>query len=490
MRFLQKPHEHQDAPQGDHEQTSAPKQDRQHRREEEISAYFAAKKAGSPKSTSKQLQDPPGRNDGHHSSTPRKTTRDKGRDVASPPVELPDKPFLGFGSRGDRHVSKSDHLEGHSYYTWSESEPIEAKAVNPRTLKVPLLEAGQLSASGKREATATRSKRDIHAPAHDRPNEVERLDQDKIELHQVRRPRHVEVPSKEAIRHRRSITKTTAQSLPRDSSLERRFASLRQLDHDSVQQGDNEHHTSDILRVRPLKHTAACKPSPRACDAMNESPVGKENADPMSSTPTGKLLRQAQTALRSPRVATADPPQTHAHHQAHMQQSQTREDGKALRQRRLTPATDSRPEPTHADERLLQTQARLHPDLGIRQPSALVNHEDIDVLNDGYAGPPMPFDHGFVYADPRQAEDLVYGAYSNQAPEVYEVCEPWAFADDEEAVPAPDSEEALLQTLSVRGRSPVAHQAFDDDFPAAAGLGGEDEADDRLTGFWKPNKLY
>ncbi|KAI7692079.1 hypothetical protein KC322_g11031, partial [Hortaea werneckii] len=114
MRFLQKPKDHQDAMSGSQAAKGPTKKDRKHAQDEEISAYFAA-----------QRRDPDGKQDDPSRIGSRQDRRRdspiRARQASPPPVELPEKPFLGFGSKGTQQDRSRKHDHGTSYYSWSES---------------------------------------------------------------------------------------------------------------------------------------------------------------------------------------------------------------------------------------------------------------------------------------------------------------------------------------------------------------------------------
>ncbi|KAK4550120.1 hypothetical protein LTR36_003087 [Oleoguttula mirabilis] len=127
MRFLQKPKDHQDEQPKDSNAHHTAKKDRKTQHEEEISAYFTTQRfAARPDPEDDRRRQiataaPPQAHRSH--SQPREAEAQ----VTDLPVELPEKPFLGFGSKGAHLDSKDLHRTSNSYYTWSESGPQRAK---------------------------------------------------------------------------------------------------------------------------------------------------------------------------------------------------------------------------------------------------------------------------------------------------------------------------------------------------------------------------
>ncbi|KAI7280696.1 hypothetical protein KC345_g4612 [Hortaea werneckii] len=114
MRFLQKSKDHQGVVSGNQAAKGPTKKDRKHAQDEEISAYFAAQRRDPD-----GKQDDPSRIGGRQDR--RKVSPIRARQESQPPVDLPEKPLLGFGSKGTQQdcSRKDDH--GTSYYSWSES---------------------------------------------------------------------------------------------------------------------------------------------------------------------------------------------------------------------------------------------------------------------------------------------------------------------------------------------------------------------------------
>ncbi|KAI7297273.1 hypothetical protein KC315_g18533, partial [Hortaea werneckii] len=138
MRFLQKPKDHQDVVSGNQAARGPAKKDRKHAQDEEISAYFAAHQHD----PDGKQHDPSrvGNKRGRRNSSPTRTQQ-----PSQPPVELPEKPFLGFGSKGTQQDRRRKRDQSTSYYSWSES------AAPPRAEKGNAPISNAAFATGKSE---------------------------------------------------------------------------------------------------------------------------------------------------------------------------------------------------------------------------------------------------------------------------------------------------------------------------------------------------
>ncbi|GAB1741894.1 hypothetical protein NU219Hw_g7300t1 [Hortaea werneckii] len=299
MRFLQKPKDHQDAVSGNRGAKVPTKKDRKHAQDEEISAYFAAHR-----------HDPDGK---QHDPSRMGSRQNKRKDppiraqqASEPPVELPRKPFLVFGSKGTQRDRSHQHDQSTSYYSWSDS------AAPPRAEKGNAAVSNAVFATDEsEEAESATSKRKI--ANRDRANETSVAQDELFESPWKRRRLHHSQPKKRSnllemdvapsparLRHdeaRRSATKTTCQSLPHQTPE----IQSQDLLHS---RGGMDCHTSDILKVR--------QPNTVMTKSIFDSLIGlaaageddKENKQPLSSSPTGKLLKRARDALSQP---TAEP---------------------------------------------------------------------------------------------------------------------------------------------------------------------------------------
>ncbi|KAK4565427.1 hypothetical protein LTR86_004044 [Recurvomyces mirabilis] len=235
MRFLQKPKDHQDKTPARPDNEAATKKARQQRREEEISAYFTADRDATQhdQPSQRESRDAPCEETGHRSRR-RSPTR-------PPPVDLPEKPFLGFGSKG-QHVTTQEPTT-HSNYTWSESQIPEPKSMLPRAEK-RVFKSKPTRRSTEPIEACTRGKR---------------------------------VP-------RRATTKTILPSAPHTMPSEPPIHVTLSADEGTLPRESSMFHTSDILRVHRGTPVEA----------------SKENQQPASSTPTSKLLRKAFEAVHRP----------------------------------------------------------------------------------------------------------------------------------------------------------------------------------------------
>ncbi|KAK3675760.1 hypothetical protein LTR78_004401 [Recurvomyces mirabilis] len=298
MRFLQKPKDHQDKTPARPDNEAATKKDRQQRREEEISAYFTVGRDAAQHDHPRQRnsRDPPCKEKGH-----RLHQRSAAR---PPPVDLPEKPFLGFGSKG-QHATTQEPTTN-SNCTWSDSQTPKPKSIPPRAKK-RVSEPKPTRRSTEPIEACTREKR---------------------------------VP-------RRATTKTILPSAPHTMPSEPPIHVSLSADEESLPHDSSMFHTSDILRVHR--------------NISVETP--EENQQSASSTPTGKLLRKAFEAVHRPAAKEST---FSAQQQRKRRESAITSDRiltPALRIRPLRPTavsstTASKPRPVQMYEEMLEEPGR------------------------------------------------------------------------------------------------------------------------------------
>ena len=282
MNFLRKPKQHHDDPLAPQKQPETKKSRKTRAGNEEISAYFENKKSEARDAPREEVN-----------STSRQTERpsaSKALSMTNAPapelhLDLPEIPFLGFGSRGPDHNVKDKSTESHSHVSWSESQPQAAGRpdslipANARSAE----QFAQLEENGDELLRSTsRGSRQLGV--------------DKgtwLPSRRTRGPALVEVfnPQEHVKgndpRHRRSPTKTTIQSLPRLSSSKQ--ADTPRLAARRLERA-KQYRTSDILDLRHA-HTPEVDQI-QTFDHLHQSlNTEKENRDPKSSSSTTKLLR-------------------------------------------------------------------------------------------------------------------------------------------------------------------------------------------------------
>lgn len=289
MKFLRRPKEHQDEqPAGDLNKKKSKKVSKE-AREAEISAYFnknlppdkqnglAAPDVVPPVSAKSGAQQQP--TDRRHSA------------------ELPEKAFLGFGSRGPPQDGVESQKASNSYYTWSESLP--AKDSPPlRRPVVPAFDAphdrsrrrGQHAI--QRVETASRRRKSEQARSHHIQSPA--VAGQWVESQRARGPVVIEVyqPPKPV---RRSTPALVEDSEPLPGAAQN-FDNTR-LEESGRHWEEGDYRTSDILQIRGTVEEAG-HPQPHLGRDQSSKPLlNEENEDPATSSPTSERLRHAFGAV-------------------------------------------------------------------------------------------------------------------------------------------------------------------------------------------------
>ncbi|KAI7217959.1 hypothetical protein KC333_g3886 [Hortaea werneckii] len=516
MRFLQQPKDHQDAVSANQAAKGPAKKGRKHAQDEEISAYFAAHRHdpdGNQHDPSRM-----GNKRGRRKDSPTRTQQ-----PSQPPVELPEKPFLGFGSKGTQQDRRRKHDQSTSYYSWSES------AAPPRAEEGNTPISNPAFATGKsEEAESATSKREI--ASRDRASEASVVQDKYFGSPRKRGSLHQPHPKKKSTlldtdvapssarpkddEARRSATKTTCQSLPHQ------MPEIRSQD-PPRSRGGMSCHTSDILRVR--------QPNTAVTKSIFDSLIGlaavgeddKENNQPTSSSPTGKLLKRARDVLSQPTVepikigqgydsANAgvnvedrqDPRELTSkyrpmdcggvHPPERRLQSSRRDDAasgqKARQYQRLSQRQRVWHGPPKQQNRDLDHRT-AQPSYGIQNMSS-----DAEMLDNGNDTFPLELDDGYFYADSENNDE--FGRYWQ-----YEHSTDLLEMREQSSAPAsrlsgrqvqristhPDTGRArAIRGLSIELENETAHPPI---LGGTAGSGSV-EIDGELAGFWKPNRLY
>ncbi|KAK5131424.1 hypothetical protein LTR08_000960 [Meristemomyces frigidus] len=541
MRFLQRPKDHQDELPNDGDARPTTKNDRKKEHEEDISAYFAAQNL-----TAQQDNEGRAVQGAQSARLPTHQTRPQSRRaeerVADPPVDLPDKPFLGFGSRGVHLESKDTQIASNSNYTWSDSAAPQTKVtavqdgINRAAIqREPLLSSPKRKRRFKDDHPADQIIFERHTPGLD--NVVEGGNW--LQSRRTRGPALVEVYQPPAVpahvmhRRRRSVTKTTLQSLPRLPSSEPPDHVPKRADGIDRRQRSVSYRTSDILdvhdqlrsktRVRQHRHQDQHEDQHedrhvyQHVDQHVGSPAlhEKENRDPDSSTPTSKLLRRAQQAVEHPRSPAA-PVRSHIpedtlptpighsfshedHEQSTAPKARTPRDvgpKAGLRERRLESASGLRHRQAPIPAPPLEAQWRRR----VPQPPQIHHHhaihpvvyEEDEMLDNQHDLAAYGIEDPPVYATARQAEKLVHELRSDRTSGLHE-------AQQSEHV----FSESLRSRLSVSNLSagylpattpPIRGMSTERDFRSEQSaivaesvvIGALDE----FAGFWKPHVLY
>ncbi|KAI6801954.1 hypothetical protein KC332_g15395 [Hortaea werneckii] len=496
MRFLQKPKDHQDAVSGNQAAKGPTKKDRKHTQDEEISAYFAA-----------QRHDPDGKQrDASRMGSRRDRRKDspmRAHQASQPPVELPEKPFLGFGSKGTQQDRSRKYDQSTSCYSWSQS----AAPARAEERDGPNLNAA-FTTEKSEEAEPVISKRPIAdtdrasktSVAHDDSFDPTRRKMTLPQSRPKRRstlletdvaPPDMRLDDDEA---KRSTTKTTSQSLPRQMSeirsqntLHSRGASIVDGLIGLVAVGDND----------------------------------KENKQPTSSSPTGKLLKLARDALTQPMAkpvktepghgsidACLNVENSHIPSELPSKHRPTDFGGLHLRERRLRylrqddgssgqgrrqyqrPGLEQR-----IWHRPLRQQNVDHHD-PVAKPlfHAQDMSSDAEMLDNGNNASPLELNDNIDHSDVEDNDG--FGRYwqyehSIDAPEMREQsAAPMSRLSDKRFQRLPERSDSgrtrAIRGLSIESDNPITHSPNSGVMAGGRSL----EVDDGLAGFWKPNRLY
>lgn len=531
MRFLQRPKEHQDEHAKDDVAPQPTKKDRRRQHEEEISAYFSGKGPRPFRNVEggEGLQRAKVAKQVAQEAHPRRANRQ----VTDPELELPDKPFLGFGSKGIHTDTRELHPTSNSYLTWSDSAPHLAK---------PRYDNRGAARAEDKHGTPTKHRRPTRATSHDEHQASLDHSADGSETkapgqhrslehgawHQSRRakgPALVEVyqppvGSNDSDRQPpRSMTKTTLQSLPRQPSLEPSGGVLDDVQPPVHQARSYSYHTSDIFDVRQVGSGAPREPSRQyRFEHQNDTKAReKENQDPRSSTLTSKLLRQARDAVANPR-RYHDPSVAVRPHlpgkatrvaemrvpsRDHVEQFVVPEASvvgtpenslpcSGLRERHLQSAAGlsrvQRPAANHHDSMHIQDRV---PSRTFYTPAfhATVEQEGDEMLDEKPDIALLGLEEQFIFANARQAEDLVHALRSDRTAGLYEAQA--EYVGSEAALSHGSARHLPTRTPSVQGLSTEQDLQSDRSVAVAAeGINLGVGANDDFAGFWKPHKLY
>ena len=505
MRFLQKPKDHQDAVSGNQAAKGPTKKDRKHAQDEEISAYFAA-----------QRRDPDGKQDYPSKIGGRQDRRKdsplRARQASQPPVDLPEKPFLGFGSKGTQQDPSHKHDQSTSHYSWSES------AAPARTEKgnAPILNAAfATERPGETESVTSKPK----IASRDRASEKSVAQDESLDASWKRESLHQSQPKKRSTLRgtdvaplsarlkddeaRRSTTKTTCQSLPHQIQETRSQDPPRS-------RGDMSCHTSDILKVR--------QPNTLITKSTFESLIGlaavgeddKENKQPDSSSPTGKLLKRARDALSQPTVTPVKIGQGHhgANAGLNFEDQLTDTGGLHMPERRLQyyrgddtafGQKGRQYQRPSLEQRIFRGPTRQqigNLQYGMAEPLLRTQNlsSDAEMLDNGNDAAPLELYDSYVYAD---------GEKNDKLGQNWQFERSTGFLDDREQSLAPVSRLSggriqKVPTLSDTGRAratrglsiDIDNESSRPPTLGAAAEGGDTKIEDGFAGFWKPHRLY
>ncbi|KAF2164212.1 hypothetical protein M409DRAFT_25554 [Zasmidium cellare ATCC 36951] len=298
MKFLQRPQEHQDEVHLDGAAQTQSKKSKQRLREEEISAYFVKKPTPEGALSRRPDARPSTKaaNQAVHRSRGRQQlpSSDIGLRHNRADVDLPEKPFLGFGSKGPSHESNTHHPT--SYLTWSESAvplheriPVAEHRENERirTIKEGTRRFSQRVPSVGQEGRRVNQLRTTHVESDEPGGEW-------VGTNRVKGQGHIEgyAPPSNIARPRTKRTPDQSTSSSSSDPLPAPHANLDDDDYSSKLGGHKalrDFRTSDVLRIRAEGRTDERSPS-----LQQQSP---NNPQDRSETPTSDVLRRALHAV-------------------------------------------------------------------------------------------------------------------------------------------------------------------------------------------------
>jgi hypothetical protein len=505
LKFLRDPDEHQDERRHDNANHKPSNQDRKRETErEEISAYFY-QRASRDHALDPVLSNQRATKQGPTTEHDEHDDNQGGSSPILPNEELPATPYLGFGSKGT--VQSSNHYpSATTYLTWSES------VANPdtRAERMPNLEyalgVGQQStAKGlsmqrpKNHQRARPADTDAERSTRKRQSEVQRGHWSASR--RTRGPAKVEVyiqpdnAGQSPPRSKRDVHDSTSLSLPTRPPLKptRDWQQKPVRRQEALQSNDGSFHTSDILKVRG-RLEALAEEAPLSTKSIRVPRSDKENARPLSSSPTAKMLRIAHDAMTKTHREPATRPTRNMHQPSyHTEVTEQRPPSHAIPSPRHESIQNHLRQPTN--DGLTHRSVCVSPAMrahyfhqqeqqNVEVASATVFDPEDDEMVDGYnTFEPQIDDNAYpvtdgafscTYARPASHLDAHSLSYRHDRPSTRARGIPW-------------SRGGVSTTL----RDTSSHI-----IPAERGSSveidriGSREFEDRLEGFWKPNRLY
>jgi hypothetical protein len=316
LKFLRESNEHQDEQHHAHGvMRKSNNQDKKRQVErEEISAYFDHRNQKPDWAPGRRTTGKPNLVLDGEMLPDLEDVREGGSSPKLPDGELTANPYLGFGSKGTIGKSTNPPPSTTSYLTWSASGDGLVKSGKRKPAFETALEAGQLSVP--RTAAVRRSRRDIRMTSandnYKQPNS-NRVDTSKRQGKPSKRIRvhgNIEVyndldvtepvPSTEMLRDSNSQSLPTEE--PMKSTRDQRKRAHGADNTPGPSSCGESFHTSDILKIRSrLQGLAEPLPSESRSTRV---PPDKENV-PHSSSPTAKILRKAHGAMMQHQLETS-----------------------------------------------------------------------------------------------------------------------------------------------------------------------------------------
>jgi len=523
MKFLEKPSEHQDhLPIADTHRQSA-KEDRKRTRNEEISTYFSAPKRGDQERGEARDERSRRTPDRSQDKEPRRTSRPEPVSI----VELPDKPFLGFGSRAAHPEDKESQLETSTLLTWSESAPRGSppRRSNSRRHADDHTFENERGSAARRVAAPSREaeRRPLGHPRNECGTPDADVQQRNSQHDEGRWPRSqrtgqaiVEVYEQEPPLKRRhppvrtSPTRMTLQSLPREPD---RLYGVEQPSRNPSHRSPDYHdgyHTSDILKVNDQLHRSVQTTAPRQTCAAGSEHSDKENHIPDSSKSSfslDRMLARARDSVMMPTVRLSPRIEAQRRKSIPPPDSRSTYKGPPLQRRGTTPAQASpyqlpdvyaprrpsrhlqppeRPS-SHRETTSLSGLPRRATEPFVAWPRSShrpsIAYDDDDEMLDTGQGPAL-FDTIPVYATEQQVHELAHRSMSLPRSGIFEAQE--RGLEQEELSLRWMSSEHMQSERLASDTQLVGNDLLSEGLPRRQSRA----IDDGIAGFWKPHKLY
>jgi hypothetical protein len=505
LRFLRDPDEHQDERRPDDANRKPSDQERKRDTErEEISAYFHQRTSldhaldptlGSHRATK---QGPPIEHDEYDDNP-------GGSSPILPDEELPAIPYLGFGSKGTVNQSSNHHPSATTYLTWSES----VANPNPRAELMPnlehALEAGQQSAAKDLPMQRPKDHQKTR-PADTDAERSTRKRQPEIQRGHWSASRRTRGPAKVEVyiqpdntgqsppRSKRNAQDSTSLSLPTRPPLNSTRDWQQKPVHrqEILHSNDRSLHTSDILKIRG-RLEALGEEVPLSNKSVHVPRSDKENAQPISSSPTAKILRIAHDAMAKTHREPASRPSRNNQPSYHTAVTEQRPPSRAVTNPRHESIQNHLRDPTNDEitHRSVYVSPAMRAHYFDQQmqrseenvSAAVFDPEDDEMLDgfntfepqiDDNAYPVTDEGFSYTYAPPTSHLDPRSLSHRHDKPSTRARGVPWSRGD---------------VSTTLRGTSSHIIPAERGSSVEIDRIGGR-EFEDGLEGFWKPNRLY
>jgi hypothetical protein len=499
LKFLRDPHEHQDerSPNNDARGPSLQEKKRETEREE-ISAYFKQRTSRDHALEPSLNRRSEIRRNSPHYDEEHIDLPDGGSSPILPDEELTANPYLGFGSRGTVNHSGNPHPSGTTYLTWSESgaspDVQTLRTTNARTSRMSTVKKAQRRRA-ERDPSSGPSSDAVESPARQNSVRVPRgqwptsrrtRDPAKVEVYIQQRDAEPNLATSKRKSHH-----STSMSLPTrtPAGSARQGQQKATIQQQVLSSYAGSFNTSDIVKLRD-RLGALAEEAPSTIKHIHAPQSEKENVQPISSSPTAKILRIAHEAMAT---SHEEPVASVGHLHRHVDRDERRhnpytfDDAKHRRNYVYSRNPSDEESTYHPMHTYAITQARtFHQQL--RQDAETVSaagfdQEDEEMLDGHPIFEPtlahhtdaMP-DHvpAHTYAPPDARSDLHSLSFRFDRRSTRARGFPWSRDDMSTTHRDTSSHVAAAEQSLMTGDDHVGGRDFDDG----------------LEGFWRPNRLY